>query len=152
MEQWWVFIQIFKIFDIMLMNRDFRSSSSHNTPVATGGNLARSNNGNWAGRFPEAAPVDGDGSSGETDSDDGDPLGGTANNTLIASRPSSVLGQTSAPMVVPAGGSSAMDMGRSRSGSTANAGEMMIIGSYGAGEFGEMDLDMAVCLRFLSTL
>lgn len=119
--------------------------------MAIGGNEARSNNGNWAGRFPEMVQGDAEGSSGDTDSDDGDPLGGTANNTLIPSRPNSVMGQaTSVPMGIPI--SNGMEMGRSRSGSTVG-GDMMIVGSYGmGGEFAEMDLDMAVCSLFSAHL
>ncbi|PVF96148.1 hypothetical protein CPB86DRAFT_688203, partial [Serendipita vermifera] len=111
-------------------------SASNNSTV--GGAKTR----NWAGRYPESVANDGADSSGDSDSDENDPLGGAGEETLVASRPPSSLGQ--APMypgAIPI-------QGRSRSGSmmTVNGGDIMV-GSFGAGEMGEgfggMDLDMS---------
>lgn len=91
----------------------------------------------WAGRFPESVEGDGELPSPDTESDGSDHA---ADTTLVASRPSSVMGQ--APIGIPI-------QGRSRSGSTMTAnGDMMLVGSYGGNEQGEglagmMDLDMA---------
>ncbi|KAG8832258.1 hypothetical protein FRC17_001655 [Serendipita sp. 399] len=93
----------------------------------------------WAGRFPESASAEDDLPSPATESEDSDPLVDAAETTLVASRPSSSLGQTTGIAIE----------GRSRSGSTMTApGDFMMVGSYNGTDYGEaafggMDLDMA---------
>lgn len=106
--------------------------------MGTPGSAAAVNANGGAGRFPESVHGEGDGPTGGSDETDSEGDDG-AEATFVISRPSSGMGQN---ISIPIG------MGRSRSGSGV-LGDMMMVGSYGAGmEMGDggMDLDMVVSL------